>query len=267
MLARVGREVFDAHAVDSRRAPLDFTRSTPVACWPATVLLPSGLRARLAGWDHADPRLPRSGSTSSPSNHGSSLSLHVRPFAPCRRLLWPLLTSARSRREFLPVALCRIPVCRLFARLRLATRRSAWALMIQLRPFWNYGSARHRYARQISPGKNAMFPCASAAFTLSAVSDGLRHEVPTRPQTRPSMQFLSVASHLCAPASFRQALADCPCLRLVVTSIHDESMSVLPQGTFTPLLRAHAGRTPGVAAHRRRASLAGSLVAALLGGG
>ncbi len=89
----------------------------------------------------------------------------------------------------------------LFARLRRATRRSAWALMIQFRPFWNNGSALHRYVRQISPGKNAMFPCTSAAFTLSAVSDGLRHEVPTRPQTRPSMQFLSVASHFCAPAS------------------------------------------------------------------
>ena len=127
-----------------------------------------------------------------------------------QRTLWPLLTSVRSRRKFLPAALCRIPVCRLFARLRLATRRNAWALMIQLRPFWKYGSARHRYARQISPGKNAMFPCASAAFTLPAVSDGLRHEVPTRPQTRPSMQFLSVASHFCTPASSRQVLADLP---------------------------------------------------------
>jgi len=65
-------------------------------------------------------------------------------------------------------------------------------------------------ARQISPGKNAMFPRTGAAFTLSAVSDGLRHEVPTRPQTRPSMQFLSVASHLCTRASSRQVLAALP---------------------------------------------------------
>jgi hypothetical protein len=98
----------------------------------------------------------------------------------------------------------------LFARLRRATRRSAWALMIQFRPFWNNGSALHHYVRQISPGKNAVFPCTSAEFTLSAVSDGLRHEVPTRPQTRPSMQFLSVASHVCTPASSRQALAALP---------------------------------------------------------
>ena len=88
--------------------------------------------------------------------------------------------------------------------------RNAWALFFQFRPFWIYGSAMHRHARQISPGKNAMFPCTSAAFTLSAVSDGLRHEVPTRPQTRPSMQFLSVASHVCTPASSRQALAALP---------------------------------------------------------
>ncbi len=65
-------------------------------------------------------------------------------------------------------------------------------------------------ARQISPGKNAMFPRTSAAFTLSAVSDGLRHVVLARPQTRPFMQFLSVASRVCSPASSRPALADSP---------------------------------------------------------
>ena len=160
-------------------------------------------------------QLTRSGSTSRSSWSPLLRSLHVRPFAAPSswegwQLLRPLLTSVRSRRESLPAALCRVPVCCLFARLRLATRRSAWALFIQFRPFWNYGSAVHRYARQISPGKNAMFPCTSAAFTLSAASDGLRHEVPARPQTRPSMQFLSVASHVCSPASSGQALAVLP---------------------------------------------------------
>lgn len=87
-------------------------------------------------------------------------------------LLRPLLTSVRSRRESLPAALCRCPVRCLFARLRRATRRSAWALVYQFRPFWIYGSVRHRYARQISPGKNAMFPCTSAAFTVGAVPMG-----------------------------------------------------------------------------------------------
>ena len=52
--------------------------------------------------------------------------------------------------------------------------------------------------------------CTAAAFTLSAVSVGLCHEVLTRPQTEPSMQFLSVGSHVCHRASFGQFLADLP---------------------------------------------------------
>jgi hypothetical protein len=52
--------------------------------------------------------------------------------------------------------------------------------------------------------------CTTAAFTLSPVPGGLRHLVLTRPETEPSMRFLSVGSHLCARASFRQALADLP---------------------------------------------------------
>src|SRR5262249_61227190 len=57
---------------------------------------------------------------------------------------------------------------------------------------------------------NMSFGCTAAAFTLSAVPGGLRHLVLTRPQTEPSMRFLSVDSHLCARASFRQVLAGLP---------------------------------------------------------
>lgn len=39
---------------------------------------------------------------------------------------------------------------------------------------------------------------------------GLRCMVPTRPQTEPSMRFLSVGSHLCTWASFRHALTGLP---------------------------------------------------------
>jgi len=160
------------------------------------------------------------------------------------KLLWPLLTSVRSRRESLPAALCHFSVRCLFARLRRATRRSAWALVFQFRPFWNYGSALHRYAQQISPGKNAMFPCTSAAFTLSAASDGLRHEVPARPQTRPSMQFLSVASHVCTPASSRQTLADLPLpsasgYHRLMTNPCRHSHRGLPPHYIAPMLGAH----------------------------
>ena len=45
-------------------------------------------------------------------------------------------------------------------------------LGIPVRPRWIYGSASHRYVRQISPGKNAMFRCTSAAFTVGAVPVG-----------------------------------------------------------------------------------------------
>ena len=52
--------------------------------------------------------------------------------------------------------------------------------------------------------------CATAAFTLSPVPGGLCHLVLTRPETEPSMRFLSVGSHLCARASFRPPLAGLP---------------------------------------------------------
>ena len=40
------------------------------------------------------------------------------------------------------------------------------------------------------------FPCTTAAFTLSPAPGGLRHLVLTRPGTEPSMQCLSVGSHV-----------------------------------------------------------------------
>src|SRR3990172_6447562 len=39
---------------------------------------------------------------------------------------------------------------------------------------------------------------------------GLRCQVPTRPRTKPSMQFLFVGSHLCARASYGQFLTTLP---------------------------------------------------------
>ena len=62
-----------------------------------------------------------------------------------------------------------------------------------------------------APGRARIsFPCTTAAFTLSSAPDGLRHLVLTRPGIRPSMQFLSVGSHVCVRASFRQTLAGLP---------------------------------------------------------
>lgn len=79
-----------------------------------------------------------------------------------------------------------------------------------------------------------MFPCTSAAFTLTTVSDVLCHEVPARPQTRPSMQFLSVASHVCTPASFAQVLAD----------LHLPSASSYHVFIMNPCRHSHRGLPP-----------------------
>ena len=64
-----------------------------------------------------------------------------------------------------------------------------------------------RLGWQISPGKNMIFPCTTAAFTIPRRSGGLRHVVLTRPGVRPYMQFLSVGSQVCSPASFSGSVA------------------------------------------------------------
>jgi hypothetical protein len=63
---------------------------------------------------------------------------------------------------------------------------------------------------QISPDKNMSFPCTNAAFTLSLEPVGFARVVPARPGAKPSMRFLFVISHVCAPASFRPLLAETP---------------------------------------------------------
>jgi hypothetical protein len=180
------------------------------------------------------PQLTRSGSTS-----GSSLP--PLPFSSCLALRCALLvkgvTTTTTSADFCPITTA-IP-----SRRAMSLRRSARALMIQFRPFWNYGSAAHRYVRQISPGKDMNLPRTTAAFTLSAAPAGLRHEVPTRPQTRPSMQFLSVSSRFCTRASSAQILTDLhlpsasgyPCRMRQVRYSHRG----LSPHKFMPMLGAH----------------------------
>ena len=119
--------------------------------------------------------------------------------------------------------------------MRLTTRRSARALVTQFRPFWNYGSAMHRYARQISPGKNAMFPCTSAAFTLSAAPTGfaMRCQLARRPGL--------LCSFCPSPRTFALRLPPdkpsrpCPCLRLVVIIDSCRINPGTPTGDFHPI--------------------------------
>jgi hypothetical protein len=114
----------------------------------------------------------------------------------------------------------------------------------------SHGTTSHRHVGQISPNKNMSFQCATAAFTLSAGPGGLRHLVLTRPQTEPSMRFLSVGSHFCAWASFRQALAGLP---LPSASSYPESISSyrgLSPHKLMPMSGVHRAmqRTRGTAA-------------------
>lgn len=125
-------------------------------------------------------------------------------------LLWPRLTSGRSRRGSLRAALRSS-----FVSLpdSLASRGST-AMRLDLVNQWSGwyldDTTRRRLAGQTSPDKDMNFQCTTAAFTLSPAPGGLRHLVLTRPGTKPSMRFLSVGSHLCARASSRQPLARLP---------------------------------------------------------
>ena len=107
-------------------------------------------------------------------------------------------------------------------------------MVFQFRPFWIYGSVRHRYARQISPGKNAMFPCTSAAFTLSAAPSGfaMRCQLARRP---------GLLCDFCpSPRTFALRLPPdkpsrtCPCLRPVVILVACDKLGT-PTGDFHPI--------------------------------
>ena len=130
--------------------------------------------------------------------------------SPIFRLLRPLLTSVRSPSSIAArgaVFAGAIAVC--FAR---CGRQHPLRLDLDqpVGPAGTFAPYLHRLVEQISPNKNMSFPCTTAAFTLSAVTLGLRDQVPTRPQTGPSMRFLSVGSHVCTWASSRQTLAGLP---------------------------------------------------------
>ena len=114
-------------------------------------------------------------------------------------LLCPLLTSARARRALPHGALS-----------KQGGRVRWWFHAFRRGPQSGSRDRVQPHAGQISPNKNMNSRCTTAALTLSPVPGGLRHLVLTRPETEPSMRFLSVGSHLCARASSRQTLAGLP---------------------------------------------------------
>ena len=156
-----------------------------------------------------------------------------------------LVTPRIAARRAMPV----VPFAAVFARCAAGSRRDARVLVIQFHPVWKLRFNSTSHAGQISPGKNAMFPCTSAAFTVVTVPMGfaVMCQLARRPQ--PSMQFLSVASHVCARASSRQALAALPLPsasgyhRFMLNPCR-HSHRGLPPHYIAPMLGAHPSLHP-----------------------
>ena len=93
-------------------------------------------------------------------------------------------------------------------------------------------------------------------------TSGLRCHVPARLASLGLDYAISIRR--LAPLALRlppdHASRHRPCLRPVVILAHDESRSVLPQGTSTPQVRAHAGRTPLAEADQQRQATRPGLV-------
>ena len=171
--------------------------------------------------------------------------------SPIFRLLRPLLTSVRSPSSIAArgaVFTGAIAVC--FAR---CGRQRPLRLDLDqpVGPAGIFAPCLHRLVEQISPNKNMSFPCTTAAFTLSAVTLGLRDQVPTRPQTRPSMRFLSVGSHVCTWASSRQTLTGLP---LPSASGYPDDIGSSHRGLSPHKLMPMSGVHPAVQRTRREAS-------------
>ena len=138
--------------------------------------------------------------------------------------------------------------CCRFARLRGAAPPRAGSFWGHHHQDWFVSIVITRHGAQISPSKNVNFPCASAAFTLPPEPMGFVVMCQLAPQAGPLL-----CGFCPSPRTFALRLpADnpsrsCPCLRLVVYWLY-VSITVLPQGTFTPSVHAHVGRTQGAPA-------------------
>ena len=100
---------------------------------------------------------------------------------------------------------------------------------------------------QTSPDKDMNFQRTAAAFTVSLKPEGFVTIGSLAHETQPCMRFLFVGSRLCARASSAQPLTG---LHLPSASSYHrwaysapDPMLVYLQGTCTPLVHAHAGRT------------------------
>ena len=108
---------------------------------------------------------------------------------------------------------------------------------------------------QTSPDKTVNCRCTTASFTVLLEPVGFVVMCQLTQESRPSMTFLSVGSQLCRWLPSDPPSRERPCLKLVVivTRIFELIIwtLVLLQGTFTPLVHAHAGRTQNIASESR----------------
>jgi len=101
---------------------------------------------------------------------------------------------------------------------------------------------RH-FLRGISPGKNALLPCATAAFTSTAKPEDFAVWCQLVPPCRPSMRFLSISSQVSPSLPPPGRLPFQSWLQVVVVALlYDAWFS--NRGLSPRLQRAHAGRTP-----------------------
>jgi hypothetical protein len=87
-------------------------------------------------------------------------------------------------------------------------------------------------SRQISPGKNAMLPCATAAFTSTGKPDDFAVLCQLVVPYRPSMRFLSIGSQVSPSLPSPGRLPFPSWLQMVVSSF---SCSGFPPGDFHPI--------------------------------
>jgi len=113
------------------------------------------------------------------------------------------------------------------------------------------------HGMQISPNKSMNFRYANASFTVSPVP-GRNHVVLTDPKTRPYMMFLFVAPYLCHPASFRPHLTDRPLPSASNLCYVSQRYMEHLQGTLTPLVHAHVGRTHSTPGDQRAVRFSGT---------
>ena len=138
--------------------------------------------------------------------------------------------------------------CCRFVRLRWGSTASRQVVWGQHHQSWFVSIVITPLGAQISPSKNVNFQCASAAFTLPPEPMGFVVMCQLAPQAGPLL-----CGFCPSPRTFALRLPSdnpsrsCPCLRLVVNLLY-VSITVLPQGTFTPSVHAHVGRTPFVPA-------------------